>query len=99
MEFSSIKYKWVDSLDNTFFKMKEAQLIQMKNKIDALTRIVKHVLQEVNNNATLVKGLLTSFQLHIGEEEWKKLVEELKEVEERETKQTEEKKLDLDGVE
>ena len=38
--------------------MKETQLIQMKNKIDALTRIVKHLLQEVNNNATLAKGLL-----------------------------------------
>ena len=100
MELSSIKYKWVNSLDNTFFKMKETQLIQMKNKIDALTRIVKHLLQEVNNNATLAKGLLTSFQLHIGEDEWKKLVDELKEVEDRRTKEDEpEKKLDLDGVE
>ena len=67
--------------------MKESKLVEMKNKIDALTRIVKHLLQEVNNNATLAKGLLTSFQLHIGEDEWNKLVEELKEVEERRTKE------------
>ncbi len=79
--------------------MKESKLVEMKNKIDALTRIVKHLLQEVNNNATLAKGLLTSFQLHIGEDEWNKLVEELKEVEERRTKEEQEKKLDLDGVE
>ena len=86
-------------MDNTFFKMKESKLIELKNKVEALTRIVKHLLQEVNNNATLVKGLLTSFQLHIGEDEWKKLVEELKQVEERRTKEEQEKKLDLDGVE
>ncbi len=79
--------------------MKESKLVEMKNKIDALTRIVKHLLQEVNNNATLVKGLLTSFQLYIGEDEWKKLVDELKEREERRTKEEQEKKLDLDGVE
>ena len=79
--------------------MKESKLIEIKNKVEALTRIVKHLLQEVNNNATLVKGLLTSFQLHIGEDEWKKLVEELKQVEERRTKEEQEKKLDLDGVE
>ena len=60
-----------------------------------------NLLQEVNNNATLAKGLLTSFQLHIGEDEWKKLVDELKEVEDRRTKEEDEpeKKLDLDGVE
>jgi len=97
VELSRIKYKWVSSLDNTFFKMKEAKLIEMKKKIDALTNIVKHLLQEVNMNATLAKGTLTAFQLHIGEDEWSKLVEELKDKELRDIEQ--EKKLDLDGVE
>ncbi len=77
--------------------MKEAKLIEMKKKIDALTNIVKHLLQEVNTNATLAKGTLTAFQLHIGEDEWSKLVEELKNKELRDIEQ--EKKLDLDGVE
>tara|TARA_R100000742_G_C4196638_1_gene27031 strand:+ start:241 stop:474 length:234 start_codon:yes stop_codon:yes gene_type:complete len=77
--------------------MKEAKLIEMKKKIDALTNIVKHLLQEVNMNATLAKGTLTAFQLHIGEDEWSKLVEELKDKELRDIEQ--EKKLDLDGVE
>ncbi len=77
--------------------MKEARLIEMKKKIDALTNIVKHLLQEVNMNATLAKGTLTAFQLHIGEDEWSKLVEELKDKELRDIEQ--EKKLDLDGVE
>ena len=77
--------------------MKEAKLIEMKKKIDALTSIVKHLLQEVNMNATLAKGTLTAFQLHIGEDEWSKLVEELKDKELRDIEQ--EKKLDLDGVE
>jgi|TARA_R110002012_G_C11459365_1_gene592622 N-glycosylase/DNA lyase len=77
--------------------MKEVKLIEMKKKIDALTNIVKHLLQEVNMNTTLAKGTLTAFQLHIGEDEWSKLVEELKNKELRDIEQ--EKKLDLDGVE
>jgi len=74
--------------------MKEVKLIEMKKKIDALTRVVKHLLQEVNMNATLAKGTLTAFQLHIGEDEWAKIVEELKDKELRDQEQ--EKKLDLD---
>ena len=38
------------------------------------------------------KGTLTAFQLSIGEEEWKKLVEELQDVEKR--AQPEEKKFE-----
>jgi|TARA_R100000781_G_scaffold77597_1_gene48018 predicted transcriptional regulator len=63
--------------------MKENKLIELKNRVESLTRIVKHLLEEVNSNATMVKGTLTAFQLHIGEEEWKKLVNELKDKEKR----------------
>ncbi len=63
--------------------MKESKLIQMKKKIDALTNIVKHLLSQVAANETLAKGTLTAFQLHIGKDEWDKLVEELKEKEKR----------------
>ena len=65
------------------------------NKVQGLTNIVKQLVQEVQKNATLAKGTLTAFQLHLGEEEWEKLVEELKEVEKRDL-EPEEKKLDLD---
>ena len=65
------------------------------NKVQGLTNIVKQLVQEVQKNATLAKGTLTAFQLHLGEEEWEKLVEELKEIEKRDL-EPEEKKLDLD---
>mgnify|MGYP005994433049 CR=1 FL=1 len=45
----------------------------------ALTRTNKD-LERWN---TLCQGTLTAFQLHIGEEEWSKLVEELKDLENR----------------
>jgi hypothetical protein len=72
--------------------MKDSKIIGLINKVQGLTNIVKQLVQEVHKNATLAKGTLTAFQLHLGEEEWEKLVEELKDVEKR----TEEKKLDLD---
>ena len=75
--------------------MKEAQLIQMKKRIEGLTSIVKKLIQEIQANATLAQGTLTAFQLHIGKDEWEKLVEELKDIEKREIEQ-QEKKLELD---
>ena len=65
------------------------------NKVQGLTNIVKQLVQEVQKNATLAKGTLTAFQLHLGEEEWNKLVEELKVIEKRDLT-PDEKKLDLD---
>tara|TARA_R100001129_G_scaffold42605_1_gene29312 strand:- start:484 stop:699 length:216 start_codon:yes stop_codon:yes gene_type:complete len=63
--------------------MKESKLIEMKKKIDALTNVVSHLLKQVSANETLCKGTLTAFQLHIGKDEWTKLVEELKQKEKR----------------
>ena len=74
--------------------MKEGQLIQMKKRIEGLTSIVKKLIQEIQANATLAQGTLTAFQLHIGKDEWEKLVEELKDIEKRQVEQ--EKKIDLD---
>ncbi len=71
-------------------KMKETQLIQMKKRIEGLTNVVRSLIQEIQANTTLAQGTLTAFQLHIGEDEWNKLVEELKNVEKR----TEEKKFE-----
>ena len=38
------------------------------------------------------EGTLTAFQIHVGKDEWEKVVDELKQVEERRTK--EEKKFE-----
>ena len=75
--------------------MKESKLIELKNKVDRLGKVVQALINEVQANATLVQGTLTAFQLHIGEDEWNKVVEELKNREERRTKDKD-KKLDLD---
>ena len=64
--------------------MKESKLIQLKNRVESLTNIVKVLLQEVRANTTLSQGTLTAFQLHIGKDEWEKLVEELKDIDKRE---------------
>jgi|TARA_B100000035_G_scaffold277055_1_gene255112 uncharacterized Fe-S center protein len=68
---------------------------KLKKKVEALTKVVQALIKEVQHNATLAEGTLTAFQLHIGEEEWNKVVSELQNREERRTKETE-KKLDLD---
>jgi hypothetical protein len=67
----------------------------LKKKVESLTRIVQALIKEVQTNANLAQGTLTAFQLHIGEDEWKKVVDELKNLEERRTKE-QDKKLDLD---
>ena len=95
MEFGCVKYKWANCLDNTLYKMKDIKIIGLMNKVQGLTNIVKQLVQEVQKNATIAKGTLTAFQLHLGEEEWNKLVEELKDIEKRDLK-PDEKKSDLD---
>ena len=67
--------------------MKESKLIELKNKVDRLGKVVQALINEVQANATLVQGTLTAFQLHIGKDEWEKVVAELKEREERRTKE------------
>ena len=56
---------------------------KLKQKVEALTRVVQQLIKEVQINASLAQGTLTAFQLHLGEEEWEKLVEELKDKEKR----------------
>ncbi len=66
---------------------------KLKQKVEGLTNIVKGLLQEVRANTTLAQGILTAFQLHIGKDEWEKLVEELKDIDKRKT--TQEKQLEI----
>ena len=58
--------------------MKESKLIEMRNKVDALTRVTQQLINEIQANTNIAQGTLTAFQLHIGEEKWKKLVNEMK---------------------
>ena len=66
---------------------------KLKRKVEALTNVVRELIKEVQTNASLAQGTLTAFQLHIGKDEWNKLVEELKNVEERRVQ--EDKKLEI----
>ena len=66
---------------------------KLKQKVEALTRVVQALIKEIQSNASLAQGTLTAFQLHIGEEEWNKIVKQLQE-REQESK-PKEKKLEL----
>ena len=68
---------------------------KLKKKVEALTRIVEQLIKEVQINASLAQGTLTAFQLHIGEEEWNKVLEELKDKEKRMREDSQEKKLEI----
>tara|TARA_R100000458_G_C8053304_1_gene99477 strand:+ start:251 stop:475 length:225 start_codon:yes stop_codon:yes gene_type:complete len=74
--------------------MKESKLIELKNKVEGLTNIVKQLVKEIQMNANLAQGTLSAFQLHLGEEEWNKLVEELKDKEKRMREQEFEKNVE-----
>jgi len=75
--------------------MKGKTINEMKKKIESLTRVIQQLIKEVQANANLAQGTLTAFQLHIGEDEWKKVVEELKDVEKR-NQPEKEKKFETD---
>jgi len=57
---------------------------KLKLKVEALTRVVKDLIKEINNTKNLCEGTLTAFQVHIGKEEWEKIVEQLKDINKRE---------------
>ena len=66
---------------------------KLKEKVEALTRVVQALIKEVQHNSTLSQGTLTALQISLGEDEWEKVVKQLQE---RELEsQTKEKKLDL----
>ena len=83
MEFSSAKHKWFSCLDNTFFKMKESKLIDMQRKVEILGSALKKALVKLNALETFTQGMLTSFQIHVGKDEWEKIVEQLKDIKKR----------------
>ena len=70
-------------MDNTFYKMKESKLIELKKRVEGLTTVVRSLIKEVHGCVSMSQGTLTALQLHLGKEEWEKIVEELKDREKR----------------
>lgn len=46
--------------------MKEQTLIEMKNKVDALTRVLQHIMDEQQHLTTLAAGTLQTLKLMPG---------------------------------
>jgi hypothetical protein len=70
-------------MDKSLYKMKESKIIQLKNEVKVLTKTVKQLIQDFLKLDSLTRGTLSAFQFHIGEEEWNRILEELKNIEER----------------
>ena len=60
---------------------------QLQQQVEVLGGALTRALKDLDAIKMLAQGTLTSFQLHIGQEEWDKLVEELKDLEKRDVEQ------------
>ena len=69
--------------------MKESKLIEMQKRIEILGAALKNALIKLNALQEFTQGILTSFQIHIGKDEWEKIVEQLKGLEQKEEKEEE----------
>jgi|TARA_R100001463_G_scaffold112370_1_gene167382 predicted CopG family antitoxin len=56
---------------------------KLKQKVEGLTNVIRQLVKEVQRNADIAQGTLTALQIHVGEEDWNKIVEELKDKEKR----------------
>ena len=63
--------------------MKESKLIDMQRKVEILGSALKKALVKINALESFTQGMLTSFQIHIGKDEWEKIVEQLKDINKR----------------
>ena len=75
--------------------MKESKLIEMQNRIAKIGEVLNEILRKLQQIDIMAKGTLTAFQLHIGEDKWKELVNELQLIEQQKQK-PEEKKFETD---
>ena len=78
--------------------MKESNLIEMRNKVDALTRVVQQIIYDINETKDLSRGTLEVLKKIPG---YKKAVDDLKtEIEKvqeiKKSVNTNEKKIELD---
>ena len=60
---------------------------QLQEQVNILSGALTRALKDLDAIKILAQGTLTYFQLHIGQEEWDKLVEELKDLEKRDVEQ------------
>ena len=60
---------------------KQSKTEVLQNKVQALTNVIKQLINEIQANTSLAQGTLTAFQMYIGEDEWNKIVKQLKEKE------------------
>ena len=60
---------------------------QLQEQVEVLGGALTRALKDLDAVKILAQGTLTSFQLHIGQKEWDKLVEELKDLEKRNVEQ------------
>ena len=60
---------------------------QLQEQVEVLGGALTRALKDLDAIKMLAQGTLTSFQLHIGQERWNKLVEELKDLEKRDVEQ------------
>ncbi len=67
---------------------KQSKVKVLQNKVKALTNVIRKLIEEINDLKSLSQGTLTAFQLHIGKDEWEKLVEELYDKEKRNVEQS-----------
>jgi hypothetical protein len=63
--------------------MKESKLVELKNRVEGLTNVVRELVKEVQTNASIAQGTLTAFQYHIGKNKWEKLIKDLQKKEEK----------------
>ena len=58
-----------------------------QEQIEILGGALTKALKEIDALKTLTQGTLTAFQLHIGKEDWNKIVEQLKDLDKRNVEQ------------
>ncbi len=75
--------------------MKKNKLILTEKKIESLTKVMQALIKEVQINGSVAQGTLTAFQLHVGEDKWKELVNEMQ-ILEKKNQPEEEKKFEAD---
>ena len=64
---------------------------QLQEQVKILGGALTRSLKDLEQVTALAQGTLTAFQLHIGKDKWKKLVKELKDLENKNVEQRLEK--------
>ena len=66
---------------------KQKNIKKTQEQIEILGGALTKALKEIDALKTLTQGTLTAFQLHIGKEDWNKIVEQLKDLDKRNVEQ------------